>query len=64
MYSQLFIFILFFKTGLCRGEIFITSDFMTDIFRTSARGMSPGNNFISDFLKSGIGWVKISFIFF
>ncbi|CAH1766219.1 12441_t:CDS:10, partial [Entrophospora sp. SA101] len=42
--------------GLCRGEFFITSDFITNIFRTSMRGISPGNNFILDFLTSGLGW--------
>ncbi|PVZ98766.1 hypothetical protein BB558_005239 [Smittium angustum] len=43
--------------GLSRGEVAITSDIVSLLFRVSSRGMMPTNNFVLDSILAFVAWI-------
>jgi 3-dehydrosphinganine reductase len=44
--------------GVQQGHAHITSDFITDLFRTSTRGVTPKQNWLKDALLDLVAYVR------
>lgn len=50
--------LLIWALGVEKGDFHITYDFIGNVFRSSTRGSSPGNNFFMDAIYGIIGYVR------
>jgi 3-dehydrosphinganine reductase len=48
----------FLLAGVQQGHAHITSDFITDLFRTSTRGVTPKQNWLKDALLDMVAYVR------